>query len=291
MKYVHCKKIIGIITIILTAVLLSGCDIALINPKGAVGIKQKELIFITVGLMLIIVIPVIFMAFIFPIKFCASNKSSIYRPNWDHSNTIELICWIIPIIMIIILGTITWKTTHELDPYKPLVNNQKPVTIEVISTNWKWIFIYPEEGIATVNEIAFPANVPVNFKITSNSVMNSFFIPSLGSQIYAMAGMQTKLHLMANEPGTYKGFSASYSGKGFSNMKFHAIATLDRQGFDQWVKKVKTSLKSIDTIQTFNEVARPSINEPVTYFSAVKPNLYEDIVLKFDHNNHNNHPL
>ncbi len=172
------KKSIGAISLVAAALLLGGCDMVLMDPKGAVGVKQKELILIAIGLMLLVVIPVIFMTIIFARKYRESNTSATYRPNWAHSNKIELVCWTVPIIIIIILGAITWKTTHELDPYQPLVSDQEPVTIEVISADWKWIFIYPEQGIATVNEIAFPTGVPVNFKITSDSVMNSFFIPS-----------------------------------------------------------------------------------------------------------------
>ena len=143
--------------------------------------------------------------------------------------------WTVPLIIITILAVLTWRSTHALDPYKPLVSEHKPVTIEVVSLDWKWLFIYPEYDIATVNEIAFPVDVPVNFRITSASVMNSFFIPQLGSQIYSMAGMETKLHLNAREPGTYAGISANYSGGGFSGMRFKAIAT-SQEGFDEWVK-------------------------------------------------------
>ena len=280
------KKSIGAISLLVASLLLGGCDMVLMDPKGAVGVEQKKLILTAIGLMLIVVIPVIIMAIAFAVKYRQSNKSATYRPNWGHSNKIELVVWTIPIIIIIILGTITWKTTHELDPYQPLVSDQKPITIEVISTDWKWVFIYPEQGIATVNEIAFPTGVPVNFKITSDSVMNSFFIPALGGQIYAMAGMQTKLHLIANEPGTYKGISSSYSGAGFSDMKFNAIATPTQEDFDEWVQKVKASPKTLDTMQAFDELAKPSQKVPVTYFSSVKPNLYADIVMKFGHEHH-----
>ncbi|MGV7963647.1 cytochrome o ubiquinol oxidase subunit II [Photorhabdus tasmaniensis] len=288
MKY---NKSIGILSLLAATLMLNGCDMVLMNPKGAIGAEQKTLILTAIGLMLIIVIPVIIMAFTFAVRYREANKNATYRPNWAHSNKIELVVWTVPIIIIIILATITWKTTHELDPYKPLVSDEKPVTIEVISLDWKWLFVYPEQGIATVNEIAFPTGVPVNFKITSDSVMNSFFIPQLGGQIYAMAGMQTKLHLIANEPGTYKGLSSSYSGHGFSGMKFTATATPDREGFEQWVQKVKASPKTLDTMQAFDELAKQSQNHPVEYFSSVKPNLYQDIIAKFmgDMNMHGDH--
>ncbi|MFV9996407.1 MAG: cytochrome o ubiquinol oxidase subunit II [Arsenophonus endosymbiont of Dermacentor nuttalli] len=289
MRLIKYKGNIGIISLLAIVFLLAGCNMALMDPKGAIGIEQKKLILTALGLMLIVVIPVIFMAIIFARKYRATNQQSTYRPDWAHSNKIELVCWTIPIIIIIILAVITWKTTHQLDPYKPLESDKKPITIQVISTDWKWVFVYPEKNIATVNEIAIPVGVPINFKVTAESVMNSFFIPALGGQIYAMAGMQTKLHLIANEPGTYKGFSSSYSGHGFSDMKFNVIATSDMADFDKWVQKVKTSNKTLDSMAAFNELAKPSHNVPVIYFSSVKPNLYEDLILKFGHEHHINH--
>ncbi|QLK87276.1 cytochrome o ubiquinol oxidase subunit II [Arsenophonus endosymbiont of Aphis craccivora] len=289
MRLIKYKGSIGVISLLAIVFLLTGCDMVLMDPKGSIGVEQKRLILTALGLMLIVVIPVIFMAIIFARKYRASNKQANYRPDWAHSNKIELVCWTVPIIIIIILAVITWKTTHQLDPYKPLESDKKPITIQVISTDWKWVFVYPEENIATVNEIAIPVGVPINFKVTAESVMNSFFIPALGGQIYAMAGMQTTLHLIANEPGTYKGFSSSYSGHGFSDMKFNVIATPDMASFDKWVQKVKTSTKTIDSMATFNQLAKPSHNVPVTYFSSVKPNLYEELILKFGHEHHINH--
>ncbi|MGP1957883.1 MAG: ubiquinol oxidase subunit II [Arsenophonus sp. ER-NS5-MAG3] len=289
MRLIKYKEIIRIILLLAITFLLTSCNMVLMDPKGTVGIEQKKLILTALCLMLLIVIPVIFMTFTFARKYRINNKKSTYWPDWEHSNKIELICWTIPIIIIIILAIITWKTTHQLDPYKALENDKKPINIQVISTNWKWVYIYPEKNIATVNEIAIPVGIPINFKVTAYSVMNSFFIPALGGQIYAMAGMQTKLHLIANEPGIYKGFSSSYSGHGFSNMKFNVIATPDIKSFDKWVGKVKTSTKKLDNITAFNELSKPSKNVPVIYFSSVKANLYEEIILKFHHEHHINH--
>ncbi|MBB3323758.1 cytochrome o ubiquinol oxidase subunit 2 [Atlantibacter sp. RC6] len=239
------------------------------------------MILTALGLMLIVVIPAIVMAIGFAWKYRATNKDAKYSPNWSHSNKVEAVVWTIPILIIIFLAVLTWKTTHSLEPSKPLVHDAKPVTIEVIAMDWKWFFIYPEQGIATVNEIAFPANTPVEFKITSNSVMNSFFIPRLGSQIYAMAGMQTKLHLIANEPGTYNGISANYSGAGFSGMKFNAIATPDMETFNQWVAKAKQSPTVMNDMATYEKLAAPSEFNKVEYFSSVKPNLFVDVINKF----------
>lgn len=262
--------------------LLSGCENAvLLNPKGQIGMAERDLILVATGLMLLVVIPVIVMAIVFARKYREGNINAKYTPNWAHSNKIEMVVWGIPVIIILILGTITWKTTHSLDPYRPLEHEKKPITIQVVSLDWKWLFIYPEQGIATVNEIAFPQNTPVEFKITSDTVMNSFFIPQLGSQVYAMAGMQTKLHLIANEPGTYKGISASYSGSGFSGMKFNAIATPDEASFEDWVAKVKQSPDALDTMDAYNQVVTPSKYDKPKYFSSVVPNLFYEIMAKF----------
>lgn len=212
------------------ALLLGGCDMTLFNPKGQVGMDERTLIITATLLMLIVVIPVIVMTLAFAWKYRASNTQAEYKPDWHHSNRIEAVVWLVPCVIIAILGWITWESTHKLDPYRPLDSEVKPVTIQAVSLDWKWLFIYPEQGIATVNEIAFPKDTPVNFQITSDSVMNSFFIPQLGSQIYSMAGMMTKLHLIANEEGVFDGISANYSGGGFSGMRFKAIATSE-QGF------------------------------------------------------------
>jgi len=278
MKY---NKCLGILSLIAGAVLLSGCDSALLNPKGQIALEQRSLILTAFGLMMIVVIPAVLMAVLFAWKYRATNTNAKYSPNWSHSNKVEAVVWTIPILIIIFLGVLTWKSTHALEPSKPLVSDVKPVEIDVVALDWKWLFIYPEQGIATVNQIAFPANTPVNFKITSNSVMNSFFIPTLGSQIYAMAGMQTKLHLIANEPGTFDGISSNFSGRGFSGMKFKAIATKDDAEFQQWVAKVKAAPHTLTTMDEFEKLASPSENHPVEYFSTANPELFKQIIDKF----------
>lgn len=276
------NKYLGMLSLFSVAALVSGCsDMVLMNPKGQIGLEQRSLILTALGLMLIVVIPAVVMAFVFAIKYRASNTKATYSPNWSHSSKVELVVWTVPILIIIFLATLTWKSTHALDPSKPIASEAKPVTIQVVAMDWKWLFIYPEQGIATVNEIAFPANVPVKFEITSNSVMNSFFIPQLGGQIYAMAGMNATLHLIANEPGSYKGISANFSGRGFSGMKFTAVATPDQAGFDEWVQKVKASPETLGTMEAYEQLAAPSEYHPVEYFSSVKPSLYQDVIGKF----------
>ncbi|WP_127959607.1 cytochrome o ubiquinol oxidase subunit II [Serratia microhaemolytica] len=279
-------KACGALSLLVLTSVLAGCDTVLMNPQGAIGVEQRKLILTALGLMLIVVVPVIFMALAFAWKYRAANRQAKYRPDWSHSNKIELVVWSVPLIIIAILGTITWKTTHELDPFKPIVADKPPMTIEVISLDWKWLFIYPEQGIATVNQLAFPKDVPIEFKVTSNSVMNSFFIPQLGGQIYAMAGMQTKLHLIGNTAGEYAGISSSYSGEGFSGMKFNAIVTPTEQDFALWVAKVKSSPNTLDSVSEFNQLAQPSKNNPVKYFSSVKPDLFQQTIAKFMGHSH-----
>lgn len=271
-------KVVGLVTVLL----LSGCDSALLNPKGAVGVQEKELIITALFLMLIVVIPVILMTIYFAYKYRANKGTDEdYAPEWSHSTKVEVVVWTVPLIIIVILGVITWRSTHALSPSKPLDSDVKPMTIEVVSLDWKWLFIYPDQHIATVNYVAFPKNVPVKFEITSDNVMNSFFIPRLGSQIYAMPGMVTKLNLIANEAGNYRGIAASYSGKGFSDMKFTAHALKDRAAFDTWVQSVKASPETLSDFSQYRELAKPTVNAPVAYFSNVPPYLFSDIVTQY----------
>ncbi|ALQ54152.1 cytochrome O ubiquinol oxidase [Pseudoalteromonas issachenkonii] len=262
------------------ALILSGCNGGVLDPKGQIGIDEKNLIIIATVLMLLVVIPVIVMTLYFAWKYRDTQNHEIYAPKWAHSNKIEAVVWAVPIVIVVILGVITWQSTQELDPYKPIEGKGEHLTVEVVSLNWKWLFIYPEQGIATVNELVFPANVPVEYKITSESTMNSFFIPQLGSQIYSMAGMETKLHLIANEPGTFKGFSANYSGAGFTGMKFNAIATPTKADFNQWVEQVKTNANNL-THANYVELAKASENNPVAYYGKVDGGLFHTIVMKY----------
>jgi len=261
------------------AVFLGGCNMDVLSPKGDVGIQEKSLILIAMGLMLVVVIPVIAMTLYFAWRYRASNTKATYAPKWSHSTAIEAVVWTIPCIIIAILATITWRTSHSLDPYRPLPSNVKPITIQAVALDWKWLFIYPEYGVASVNEVAFPANTPVHFEITSDSVMNAFFIPQLGSQIYAMAGMNTDLNLMASEPGKFAGLSSNYSGEGFSDMHFTAVAT-SQQGFADWVNKAKASATQLDA-QTYHALVQPSEKQPVSYYAFVKPDLYNDILKQY----------
>ncbi|MGV3002658.1 ubiquinol oxidase subunit II [Vibrio sp.] len=267
----------------IAALLLSGCKSALLDPKGVIGIQEKELIITALLLMLIVVIPVLLMTVFFSYKYRASNTGEKYDPEWAHSTKIEVVVWTVPIIIIAILGTITWRTTHELEQSKPLVSDIDHMTIEVVSLDWKWLFIYPDQHIATVNYVAFPKDIPVKFKVTSDNIMNSFFIPRLGSQIYAMPGMMTSVHLMANEANDYKGISASYSGAGFSGMKFTAHVTDTTEQFNDWVNSVKADKNALvmNDFDGYRQLAKPSENVPVTYYSSVPEHLFADVVKQY----------
>jgi len=271
-------RLAGVLTFAMAA-LLSGCHYSVLDPKGQIAADEKSLIITATLLMLIVVIPVIVLTLWFAWKYRASNTSATYMPNWSYSHRIEAVVWAVPIAIILVLGVITWKTTHELDPYKPLESSVKPITIEVVSLDWKWLFIYPEQHIATVNEIQFPAGTPVNFKITSDTVMNVFFIPQLGSQIYAMAGMQTQVNLIADQPGVYDGLSTNFSGAGFPDMVFKATAGT-QQDFDAWVAKVKASPNKLG-LDNYADLAKPSTKDPVKYFSSVEPVLFTAVLDKY----------
>ncbi|TKC85863.1 ubiquinol oxidase subunit II [Trinickia terrae] len=260
---------------------LSGCsNLEVLDPKGSIGHAEKSLIATATYAMLIVVVPVIVLTLVFAWRYRASNTKATYAPKWSHSTAIEVVVWTIPSLIILFLAILTWKTTHELDPYRPIESDVKPIDVQVVALDWKWLFIYPEYGIASVNQVAFPAGTPVNFRITSDAVMNSFFIPQLGGQIYAMAGMQTKLHLIADHPGDYAGISANYSGPGFSDMKFRALATSPEE-FKSWVQKVKASSERLD-MDTYYAVAKPSEKNPVRYFSSTDPELFHKIMAKYN---------
>lgn len=259
--------------------LLSGCEKGALYPKGMIASSERELMITAILLMLIVVIPVFFMTFWFAWKYRESNTKAKYTPDWAHSTILEIVWWTVPCIIIIILGTITWISTHDLDPYKPLDVPGKPITIEAVALDWKWLFIYPEQGIATVNFVEFPANTAVNFKITADAPMNSFWIPQLGGQIYAMTGMQTKLHLIASEPGDYSGTAANFSGPGFSGMHFVARAATDAD-FDAWLAEVKKSPNQL-SVAAYKELAQQSEDNPVTYYSSVEGDLFNAIIMKF----------
>ena len=264
--------------------LLGGCStVVLFDPKGPIGEAERFVIIAAIVLMALVVIPVFLMAFWFPRKYRASNTDATYMPKWGYSWKIDLAMWTVPLAIVIVLAILAGTSTHALDPYKPIPSAHKPTNIQAVSLNWKWLFIYPDKNIASVNQIAFPVGVPVSFKITSDTVMTSLFIPQLGSQMYAMAGMQTRLHLLADKPGIYTGQNQQISGVGFSDMYFKAHAVSPKE-FQAWVQKVRQSPEKLD-LKRYEQLTKPNAGYyPVTYFSAVKPGLFVDIMRKYDPN-------
>lgn len=258
---------------------LSACKFTILDPKGRIAADEKYIMLVSVLVMLLVVVPVILLTFAFAWRYRASNVKAKYQPNWEHSTTLELIWWTIPCLIIAFLGAVTWISSHKLDPYRPLAANTKQViTIQAVALEWKWLFIYPEQNIASVNFVHVPVGVPVRFIITSEGPMNSLQVPQLGGQIYAMAGMQTKLHLIADAAGDYQGISANFSGNGFSDMKFTMHAGTQAE-FDQWVKAVKKAPEKL-TMTTYKRLAQASVNKEVKYYSSAHKDLFETVVMK-----------
>ncbi len=248
------------------------------EPKGLIATEERGLIIHAVLLMLIVVIPVFILAFTIAWRYRAGNTKATYTPDWENSPMEELIWWAIPFEIILVLGALTWSSTHDLDPYKPLTATSTSMVVQVVALDWKWLFIYPELGIATVNEVDFPAGVPVEFQITADAPMNSFWIPQLGGQIYAMTGMVTMLHLVADEPGVFNGYSANYSGEGFADMKFAAKARTP-DDFAAWVVEVRRTQHALDA-DAYAQLRQPGTSTVQIYTPASK-DLYNSVVMKF----------
>jgi cytochrome o ubiquinol oxidase subunit II len=257
--------------------LLSGCSSGVLDPQGPVGANEKVILFDATVIMLAVVIPVIVCTLAVAWWFRARNQHAQRRPDWEYSGRIEMVTWSIPAMIVLFLAGLAWISTHDLDPPKPLQSDAKPVEIEVISLDWKWLFIYPEEQVAAINELVIPVNRPVHFKLTSGSVMNSFFVPQLGSQIYTMAGMTTQLNLLASNPGTYPGISAQFSGDGFSDMRFD-VRAVPNQEYEAWLTSTRASTEHLDATR-YAQLAAPSRNDDPATFGQVSAGLFESIVL------------
>lgn len=267
------------------SLLLSGCNLVVMSPAGDVAAQQADLIIYSTILMLIVIVPVIVLTIIFAWRYRASNKEATYDPEWDHSTTLEIVIWSVPMAIIICLAGLTWVATHRLDPYQPLsrISADKPIdpsvepmVIQVAAMDWKWVFFYPEVGIATVNEVAAIVDRPVEFHLTSTTVMNAFYVPALAGMIYAMPGAQTELNAVINEAGVYDGFSANYSGEGYSQMrfKFHG---LDEAGFAAWAETVRDGGSDLDR-DALAHLQEPSIAHPVSYYTIAEEGLWDRLV-------------
>jgi cytochrome o ubiquinol oxidase subunit 2 len=257
-------------------VMLAACREGVVDPQGPVGAAERVILGDATAIMLAVVIPVIILALAFAWWFRAGNRRATYRPEWEYSGRIELIIWAIPALVVLFLGGIAWIGSHDLDPRKPLDSATPPLEVEVVSLDWRWLFIYPREHIATVNYLVVPTGVPIHFQLTSTSVMNSFFVPQLGSQIYTMPGMTTFLNLMADRPGDYAGLSAQFSGNGFSDMRFvvHAVPVSD---FQNWLARTRGAGTTLDA-DTYAQLARTAGGAQAQTYGGVAPRLFEHIV-------------
>lgn len=272
----------GLVAGIIVAVLIfvtKGRDIPVLNPQGLIADQERNLILLTVGLGLIVVVPVFIMLFSIAWRYRATNTKAKYQPDFASHRGIEALWWGIPFIIIIILAVITVVYTHALDPYKAIDSKVKPVKVEVVALEWKWLFIYPDQGIASLNYMNIPKNTPINLTITSDAPMNSFWLPALAGQVYAMSGMSTQLHLMADSVGSYKGSSANISGEGFADMQFK-VNSMNQSDFLSWVTSSNLSTNAL-TDSVYQKLAKASRGDPPTTYVLKDSNLYNKIIMKY----------
>jgi cytochrome o ubiquinol oxidase subunit 2 len=264
---------------------LAGCNTVVMNPSGDIAAQQAHLITVSVVLMLLIIVPVFILIVWFARKYRASNTEAAYEPDWDHSTKLELVIWGAPLLIVIVLGLVTWIYTHKLDPYRPLDRidasrpipaTAKPLVVQAVAMDWKWLFIYPEQGIATVNELVVPVDVPIRFKVSATSVMNAFYVPELAGMVYAMPGMEITLNAVQNKPITSFGLSSNYSGAGYSDMKF-GYRGVPQGDFDGWVQSIKSGGGNLDRAN-YLTLEKPSIKEPVRRYAAVDADMYYRIL-------------
>lgn len=265
---------------------MRGVNVDVLNPMGEVAMKQKNLLVFTTLLSLVVILPVFAMLIIFSVRYNASSKKkAAYKPNWEGNKAIEAVMWGIPCVIILVLSVITWQSTHDLDPYKKLDSDVKPLNVQVVALQWKWLFIYPDQQVASVNLLQIPKDTPVNFTITADAPMNSFWIPSLGGQVYAMSGMSTQLSLIANKTGDFKGSSANLSGSGFADMNFTARSSSQVE-FDAWVATLKNSKNQLDAV-SYKELAKPATVDTPLLYVLTQDGLYDTILMKYmSHGSH-----
>jgi cytochrome o ubiquinol oxidase subunit II len=247
-----------------------------LDPQGPVAAAERLILINATAIMLVVVVPVIVLTLAFAWWYRASNTRARYQPDWSYSGHVELVTWAVPSMIVILLASVAWIGSHELDPARPLASDARPVRIEVVSLDWKWLFIYPEQRVATVNQVVIPSATPVEFVLTSASVMNAFFVPQLGSQIYTMPGMATRLNLSADRPGDYPGLSANFSGDGFSDMRFmvHAVAAAE---FQDWLARARAQGGSLNS-DAFAQLARAGIVDSSQVYGSVDPALFQQIM-------------
>jgi len=266
-----------LVSVLLAVVALGGCSEGVLDPKGPIAEGERQILFNSLGIMLAIVIPTILATLGVAFWFRSSNRSARYRPDFAYSGRLEMIVWSIPAMTVLLVGGVAWLGSQELDPRKPLASDVAPLRVQVVSLDWKWLFIYPDQGIATVNQLTVPVRTPVSFELTSSGVMNSFFAPQLGSQIYTMAGMTTRLQLQADHAGTYRGLSANFSGDGFADMRF-AVDAVPAGEFDRWIHTVSGASGPVLDAAAYAGLAKPSRALPPQTYRAVAPDLFDMIV-------------
>jgi cytochrome o ubiquinol oxidase subunit 2 len=259
------------------ATLLASCQQAgVLDPQGPIGAAQLLLLINSTEIMLVVVVPVILATLGFALWYRSSNPRASRASDESYEGRIEFVTWSIPALIVILLGGVIWIGSHQLDPRAPIPADTKPLRVEVVALDWKWLFIYPDQGIAAVNQLVVPVGTPIEFRLTSATVMNSFFIPQLGSQIYTMGGMTTHLNLMAGNPGEFSGFSANFSGDGFAEMRFIAKA-VPAGDFDTWVTQVRGAGSALDDA-AYAALAKPSIAVPPRTYRSAEPKLFERII-------------
>lgn len=260
--------------------LFTSNDLAILEPAGLIAEQQRDLLIFASILSLFVIVPVYALTLFIALRYRQGNEKADYQPEHDHSRSLEALWWGIPIIIIFVLSVVTWKTTHSLDPYKPIASDNNPVKVQVVSLQWKWLFIYPEEGIASVNYLRIPEGRPINFELTSDAPMNSFWIPKLGGQVYAMTGMQTKLHLQSDQLGQFEGYSANISGEGFSDMRFVVESTTEEE-YRNWVAQSSMSRLEL-TDQEYEALAKPGVDSQEIIYRYSDSGLFGRIIGKYD---------
>src|SRR6266850_1865436 len=262
---------------IVSAATLGGCTEGVLDPKGPIAAAERQIMFNSLGIMLAIVIPTILATLGVAYWFRSSNTRARYLPDFEYSGRLEALVWSIPAMTVLLVGGVAWVGSHDLDPRKPIASTTKPIRVQVVSLDWKWLFIYPEQGVASVNRLTIPVGTPVSFELTSSGVMNSFFVPQLGSQIYTMAGMITRLHLQADQPGSYRGMSAQFSGEGFADMYFNVEAVAPEK-FSEWLDEARNVGVELN-VTTYAELAKPSASVAPFTYRAVAPGLFDRIMV------------
>jgi cytochrome o ubiquinol oxidase subunit 2 len=280
-------KLLRPVMVVGAALFASACDLrhsAVLDPKGPIARAERDLLFDAFYVMMVVIVPIIVLTLVFAWRYRASNTKATYTPKWAESVRLDAFVWLVPAVIVVAVAVLVWRSTHKLDPYREIASATPPLDVQVVAQDWKWLFIYPEQGIAVVNQLAFPSGRPVSLRITSDTVMNSFYVPQLAGQIYAMAGMQTRLQLLADQPGKFVGRNSMYSGGGFSDQHFEVVSMTQTE-FDAWVAKAKQAPAKLDAA-AYAALATKSRLNPITFYSAVEPKLFDSIIAKYTHAHH-----